>query len=131
MSKAQTVNVLRDGKPATVKITKELNLLDMFKTRPMFMRPYLPAVVDSVVPKTAAAEIGLRQGDSIVKVNGKPVASFNDFTDEIARISDVVTTINKNGTTVGSLMKELEARRISLVYMRDGVADTVQGTRAA
>ncbi|MCR5680673.1 MAG: RIP metalloprotease RseP [Prevotella sp.] len=126
VSKAKSVNVLRDGKPATVKITKELNLLNMFKTRPIFMRPFLPAVVDSVVPQTAAAEIGLRKGDSIVMVNGKTVKSFNDFTDEIARIGDVVTALHKNGTTVGSVWKEFEARRISLVYVRDGVADTVQ-----
>ena len=94
VSKARSVDVLRQGQPVTIHIpeTTELNLLDMFKATPMFMRPFTPAVVDSVVPETAAAEIGLQKGDSILAINGKAIDSYNEFTDEIGRLSDVLAT---------------------------------------
>jgi len=94
VSKARQVNVIRQGQPFTITIpeTTELNLLNMFKSTPMFMRPFLPAVVDSVMPGTAAAQIGLQPGDSIMAINGKAVDSHNEFTDEIARLGDVLAT---------------------------------------
>ena len=84
LSKAKTVTVMRNGQQQQVQIPMEkkkflffsyesssLNLLNMFRSTPMFMRPFLPAVVDSVLPGTAAAQIGLQRGDSILAINGK------------------------------------------------------------
>ena len=115
VSKARQVNVLRKGQPVTVTIpeTTELNLLNMFKATPMFMRPFLPAVVDSVVPGTAAAEIGLVKGDSIIAINGKAVDSYNEFTNEIDRLSDVLATAK-------SPADSLRVRTIELVIRRQG-----------
>ena len=115
VSKARQVNVLRQGQPVTVTIpeTTELNLLNMFKATPMFMRPFLPAVVDSVVPGTAAAEIGLAKGDSIIAINGKAVDSYNEFTNEIDRLSDVLATAK-------SPADSLRVRTIELVIRRQG-----------
>ena len=115
VSKARQVNVLRKGQPVTVTIpeTTELNLLNMFKATPMFMRPFLPAVVDSVVPGTAAAEIGLAKGDSIIAINGKAVDSYNEFTNEIDRLSDVLATAK-------SPADSLRVRTIELVIRRQG-----------
>ena len=94
VSKARTVNVIRQGQPVAINIPEstDLNLLNMFKSTPMFMRPFLPAVVDSVMPGTAAAQIGLQPGDSILAINGKAIDSHNEFTDEIARLGDVLAT---------------------------------------
>jgi regulator of sigma E protease len=93
VSKAKQVNVLRDGQPVTIHIPEsaDLNLLNMFKATPMFMRVWMPAVVDSVIPGTAAAQIGMMPGDTIVGINGRTVASYNQFQDEIARLRDVLT----------------------------------------
>ena len=115
VSKARQVNVLRKGQPVTVTIpeTTELNLLNMFKATPMFMRPFLPAVVDSVVPGTAAAEIGLAKGDSIIAINGKAVDSYNEFTNEIDRLSDVLATAK-------SPADSLRVRTIELAIRRQG-----------
>ena len=115
VSKARQVNVLRKGQPVTITIpeTTELNLLNMFKATPMFMRPFLPAVVDSVVPGTAAAEIGLAKGDSIIAINGKAVDSYNEFTNEIDRLSDVLATAK-------SPADSLRVRTIELVIRRQG-----------
>ena len=113
VSKARQVNVLRHGQPVTIHIPEgtDLNLLNMFKATPMFMRPLLPAVVDSVLPRTAAAEIGLQKGDSILAVNGKMVDSYNEFTDEIARLSDVLATAK-------SPADSLKVRSVELVVWR-------------
>jgi len=117
VSKARQVNVLRQGQPVTISIPEgtDLNLLNMFKATPMFMRPLMPAVVDSVIPQTAAAEIGLQKGDSILAINGKAVDSYNEFTDEIARLGDVLATV----TTPADSMK---VRSIELVIWRAGQA---------
>ena len=113
VSKAHEVNVLRQGRPVTISIPEsaDLNLLNMFKATPMFMRPLMPAVVDSVIPQTAAAEIGLQRGDSILAINGKAVDSYNEFTDEIARLGDVLAT----ATTPADSMK---VRQVELVIAR-------------
>ena len=115
VSKAKQVNVIRQGQPFTINIPEsaDLNLLNMFKATPMFMRPFLPAVVDSVVPGTTAAEIGLAKGDSIIAINGKAVDSYNEFTNEIDRLSDVLATAK-------SPADSLRVRTIELVIRRQG-----------
>ena len=113
VSKAHQVNVIRQGQPFTINIPEsaDLNLLNMFKATPMFMRPFLPAVVDSVMPGTPAAEIGLQPGDSILAINGKTVDSHNEFTYEIERLSDVLATAK-------TAADSLKVRSIDLVIWR-------------
>ncbi|MBO4811609.1 MAG: site-2 protease family protein, partial [Prevotella sp.] len=113
VSKARQVNVLRHGQPVTINIPDgtDLNLLNMFKATPMFMRPLQPALVDSVIPGTAAAEIGLQKGDSILAINGKAVGSYNEFTDEIDKLGDVLATAK----TPADSMK---VRNVELVIWR-------------
>lgn len=118
---AEEVHVLRGGKPVTIPIPDGLNLLEMAKAVPTFVRPYLPAVIDSVIPGTPAESIGLKKGDRIVAANNKEVNSFGGFTDELTRMNDVLTAAK---TEVDSL----KALQMTLVYQRDGVNDTVSTT---
>lgn len=118
---AKQVTVLRDSQKVTLSLPGNLDLLNMLKTEPRFMRPFIPAVVENVVPNTAAATIGLQKGDTLVAINGHAVASYGQFTDEIGRIYDVVEA-SKNETV------KAKAREITLVYSRDGVLDTVPAT---
>src|SRR6187402_2914057 len=46
--------------------------------------PQTPAIVSFVVPGTAAAEAGLRQGDRVVSVAGRAVSRFEDMAQMIA-----------------------------------------------
>ena len=117
VSKARQVNVLRQGQPVSINIPEsaDLNLLNMFKATPMFMRVMTPAVVDSVIGQTAAAEIGLQKGDTIMALNGKAVDSYNEFTDEIARLGDMLTAAR---TTADSL----KVRSVELVVWRTAQA---------
>ncbi len=124
ISTAKTVNVLRDGKPVAISLPGDLNLLDMLKTVPVFARVYQPAVIDSVLPGMPAELAGLQRGDSILMIGNKAVGSFGQFTDELARLGDVLTA----ATTTADSMK---VRETTLVYRREGRTDTVAVTLTA
>jgi regulator of sigma E protease len=124
LSTAKQVNILRDGKPMQLQLSGDLNLLDMIKSSPIFARMYLPAEVDSVLADTPAAKAGLRVGDQIVAINDRAVGSFNQFTDELARLSDVLATAQ---TTADSL----KVRQAIIVVRRDSVIDSLQVTLTA
>jgi regulator of sigma E protease len=47
-------------------------------------RPYVPAVIDSVVAERPAARAGFQSGDSIVAVRGVGVASWSDFVEVVS-----------------------------------------------
>jgi regulator of sigma E protease len=63
-------------------------LLALFVSTGLFAaygRPFVPAVIDSIVAGRPAEKAGLQRGDSIVKVNGKAVRRWSDVTVEINR----------------------------------------------
>lgn len=44
-----------------------------------FWEPAIPAVIGALVPEGPAAKAGLRKGDRIVDVNGRPITDFRDL----------------------------------------------------
>ncbi len=117
---AQTVTVLRAGQEVSIAIPEEFGLLDMNKDGKPFVSILTPAVVDSVMPDSPAAQAGLQRGDRFVAFNGRPVGSHNDFMDYIAALrakSDSIT-----------LPEKVEAlRNVELVVVRaTGVQDTLK-----
>lgn len=103
LSSAKWCDVRRDGKTVRVNLSGDINLLSMLKTSPTFVRPFIPAVVDSVFPtmptaggkdsvQTPAAQIGMMKGDRILAVNGNKIDSYNEFTQQIALLSDSLAT---------------------------------------
>lgn len=119
ISEAHRVDVIRGGKAVSIDMPGDLNLLGMLQTTPPFVRPLTPAVIDSVVPGTAAAKAGLIKGDRIVAFNGAAIGSYNDFTDRMGSLSDVLAM----ATTAADSMK---ARTGTIVVMRGTAADTSQ-----
>lgn len=117
LSEAHRVDIIRAGKPMSLTLPGDLNMLDMLQKQPSFVRPLIPAQVDSVMPGTAAALMGMRRGDVVVGINGVSVGSWNAFTDEIARLSDVLATAK----TPADSMK---VRRATIVIERNGLKDT-------
>ncbi|AHG90942.1 membrane-associated zinc metalloprotease [Gemmatirosa kalamazoonensis] len=63
-------------------------------------RPYLPAVIDSVLPGQPAAVAGLARGDSIIAVNGAPVRTWGDLLERVSQLpnSTVDFAIVRAGT---------------------------------
>ena len=91
ISKAKRVDIIRDGKPMTISLPGDINLLGMLKATPNFVRPFVPAEIDTIMPNTPAAKLKLQKGDKILAVNDVAIDSWNEFTDELGRIADMMT----------------------------------------
>ncbi len=117
LSEAHRVDIVRDGKAMSITLPGELNLLGMLKAEPRFVYPFIPAQVDSVLPGSPAASIGMQKGDRILAVNGTAIDSHNDFLDLIGRRADLLAT----ATTTADSMK---ARNIVVTFGNDARRDT-------
>ncbi len=117
ISEAHRVDIVRQGKPMSISLPGDLNLLGMLKADPSFVRPLVPAVVDSVLPESPAATVGLQKGDRIVGINGSPVDSYNEFTDRIARLSDVLAVAKTSEDS-------MKVRNATIVFARGEQTDT-------
>jgi regulator of sigma E protease len=89
----------------------------MLKAEPSFVRPLIPAVVDSVMDDSPAAKIGLQKGDKIVGINGKPVDSYNEFTDQLGILEDMMTEAKSQADS-------LKIRTATIVFARGEAQDT-------
>ncbi len=138
LSEAHYADIIRDGKKMRITLPGHINLLGMLKSTPRFVTPFTPAIVDTVLQRLPVAEnskdsietpawkIGLKKGDKILALNGKAVDSYNEFTDEISRISDQLTTTK-------STADSLRLRKVTLVVSRaaTGKQDTLATTLTA
>jgi len=121
LSEAKRADIIRDGKPMSLLLPGDINLLGMLKAEPSFVRPLIPAEVDSVMEGSPAASIGLQKGDRIVAVNGKPVDSYNEFTDQLGILEDMLTAAKSGDDS-------LKVRTATIVYARNEATDTATVT---
>ena len=117
ISEAKRVDILRDGKPMSISLSGDLNLLNMIKADPAFVRPLLPARIDSVMAGSPAEKAGLKAGDHILALNGAPVDSYNEFIDLLGRREDLLLTAKTPADS-------LKARTVTIVFGSDAKADT-------
>ena len=101
---SKEVTVLRAGNEAKVEIPEDFGLLDMGKGTP-FMQYRIPAVVDSILPTSAAQIAGIQKGDSIISIGGKSIASWNGL------------------MAVMQQTKENNTQSIEITVMRDSVVN--------
>jgi len=117
ISEAYRVDLIRDGKKMSLNLPGDLNLLGMLKAEPSFVRPLIPAEVDSVMADSPAASIGLQKGDKIVTINDKPIGSYNEFTDQLGILEDMLMAAQSEADS-------LKVRTATIVFERDAVKDT-------
>ena len=109
---ATEVKVLRDGGEVSVFIP-EVSLLEITKDKYPFINYRLPARIDTVLPNHPAALAGLQKGDTILGLNGQPVASWNAFNQALRELEQPAETGSQ------------ASHDITLAYSRNGVVDTL------
>lgn len=112
ITEARVVKVNRGGQEMDVYLP-EISLLDIAKDSPAFVEPLLPNVVDSVMPGRPFAEVGIRQGDKLLAINGEPLSSYNAFVNKLAELRSEAEANGKNTAD------------FTLVYSRNNVCDTI------
>ena len=113
IANAKTVTVKRQGKEVTITMPEDVSLLTMVKEQPVFARPFIPSDIDSVLADTPAQKIGMRKGDKLLAIGGKSIDSWNEFDDQIGRMSDVLAA----ATTPADSLK---VRTTTVVFAHDG-----------
>ena len=124
LSEATRVDLIRDGKEMSLNLPGDLNLLNMLKSEPSFVRPLIPAVIDSVMDDSPAKEIGLQKGDKIVALNGKSVDSYNEFIEQIGVLEDMMTAAKSQADS-------LKIRTATIVIEREGLVKSASGEQTA
>jgi regulator of sigma E protease len=81
LNQARTFEVERDGHPVTINIPDGTirEIIKQRERRSSFIDIRTPFLVGSVSKGTAADKIGLKEGDSIIALNGQPVRYFDEF----------------------------------------------------
>ena len=118
LSEAKRVDIIRDGKTISLNLPGEINLLNMLKAEPHFVSPLIPAEIDSVLADTPASAIGLTKGDKILAINGKAIDSYNEFTNQIGILEDMMTTAKTPADSI-------KIRTVTLVIARGEQTDTL------
>src|SRR3712207_6154188 len=121
LSTAREAYVLRNGKRMTIALPGDINLLSMLKSVPQFARPFIPAEIDSVLPKTPAALAGMMKGDKLTSLNGKPIDSWNEYQDQIARLGDILSSAKTHQDSM-----KVRTATIVFAHKATGQADTTQ-----
>ena len=122
ISKAHEVIVLRNNREVLVPLNGDLNLLNMLKAEPVFCRPFIPALVDSVYASSPAFKAGIRKGDTIVKLGNKDIDTWGTFEFEVSRMTDALTDAKTTNDSLGVLTN------IVVWKKADGTRDTAQVT---
>ena len=91
LSEAKVVTILRDGAEMDITMPEGgVNLLEMIEQDPRFLAVRVPARVDSVMPDSPAAKVGMKSGARILEVEGQPVDWWGEFDAIMGRKSDVL-----------------------------------------
>jgi regulator of sigma E protease len=111
LSEAHRVDLLRNGKKMSIELPGDINLLSMLKTSPVFVRPFLPAEVDTVLPNGPAAKAGIVKGDKFIAINNKKIDSSNELDEQLGRLDDQMESVTTHRDS-------LKLRTISLVVAK-------------
>ena len=115
IAESSEVTVMRGGEKKSI-LMPDLSLLEIVQQDPRFVDVFLPNVVDSVIPGGGFSKAGIQKGDQLVAFNDTPIASWNEFLDQMSELK------------VKSELEQKTAADFTLVYSRQGIQDTVKVT---
>lgn len=116
---ATECRVLRDGKQVTVKLPGDMDLLHMLKTVPSFVRPLVPAEVDSVLADSPAMKAGMRKGDTILALDGQAVDSWNELNELLEKRAEGLVDARTSGDSVA-----MRTAQVVFMHKNGTAADT-------
>lgn len=110
---AKSIQVSRNGQPVNVNIPQGTIRKMLKATRGSFLQVRVPAHIDTLYTDTRAYKMGLRQNDSIIAVNDKPVLFFDEFeTEKKAHYGQPMTI---------TVMRGSQAMTLNTVLPKDSV----------
>ena len=115
LAEAHRADIIRNGKPMSIKLPGNLSLLSMLKAQPQFARPFIPAEIDTILPESPAEKMGLLKGDVITSINNKPVDSWNEWTNQIGVLSDMLSVAQTHKDS-------MRLRTVTITYKRPSLA---------
>ena len=121
LSTATRVDIIRGGRPMSLNLPGDLDMLSMIKESPRFVEVYIPLQIDSVMKDSPAGKLGLVKGDKVLTVNGKKVESFNDFQLEMGRVNDMLTAATSHQDSVKALTASVEYVKASGDTLKNSV----------
>ena len=121
LSTATRVDIIRGGKPMSLNLPGDLDMLSMIKEGPRFVEVYIPLQIDSVMKDSPASKLGLVKGDKVLTVNGKKVEAFNDFQLEMGRVNDMLTAATSHQDSVKALTASVEYVKASGDTLKNSV----------
>lgn len=113
LAEARRVDLIRQGRKMSLQLPGNLDLLGMFKSTPRFAMYMMPNTVDSILPGSPAMKAGIRQGDKIVAFNGKSIDSYNEFNNEVGRVTDLLMAAKTSADS-------LKARTVAVSFVHQG-----------
>jgi len=119
LEKGASFGVLRGGEKIEIPIPE--NFIESFNKKESaekFLRPRIPAIVESVSPGTIASRAGLQKGDRFTKVDGKAVFYFDEIVEalKISSGDSIHLSIDRNGEEINVAEKFIEGQKVIGFY---------------
>lgn len=107
-----TLTILRDGQEKDILIPADILNSIADNGVDEFVSIRFKSKVDSIAPKSIAEKVGIKEGDEIVAVNGKPT----NYSDELRQ----VLQDNKNNQVQLSVLRDAQTLNIPVKVSKDG-----------
>ena len=106
------VEVLRKGQSNTIIITYEVKQKIIALNDQSFILPFIPFIIDSIIPGSPASKTQLQKGDQIIAINGIETPAFYDFSTKVKTL--------KNKQSKVTYIRNSVRQDVELVVSKEG-----------
>jgi len=102
------ITVNRNGELKTIVISDAVIQKMIAQGDQMFIVPFIPFIIDSIIPRSPAMKASLQKGDQVVGINGIETPAYYDF-------SKLVKTLKNKNTTIVFIRKGVKQEAVLTV----------------